>query len=94
LINLNQAIIEDGGRKTVYQYTALADIELEKYMFMKVSEVLNQLGPDQSRNVIGVAQVLLQNIIISNLESGIEGSELNILARALDAQRQEFDAGS
>lgn len=41
--NLNVSLIHDGGKKTLYQQTALADIELEKFMFMKVSEVLNQL---------------------------------------------------
>jgi len=41
IIGLNQSIIEDNGKKTLYQLSALADIELEKFMFMKVSEVLN-----------------------------------------------------
>jgi hypothetical protein len=41
------SLIHDGGKKTLYQQTALADIELEKFMFMKVSEVLNQLTNQQ-----------------------------------------------
>jgi hypothetical protein len=34
------SLVNDGGKKTLYQQTALADIELEKFLFMKVSEVL------------------------------------------------------
>lgn len=72
----------------------MADIELEKFMFMKVSEVLNQFGPNQSKDVLGVAQVLAQNMVISNLEFGIENSELNIIARVIEDQMQEFDSNS
>jgi hypothetical protein len=43
LQNLNTTLVQDSGKKTLYQQTALADIDLEKFMFMKVSEVLNQL---------------------------------------------------
>jgi hypothetical protein len=34
-------LVQDHGKKTLYQQTALADIELEKFLFMKVSESLN-----------------------------------------------------
>lgn len=39
-------------------------------MFMKVSEVLNQLTSqaNQEKHVLAVAVVLIENIIISNLE--------------------------
>jgi hypothetical protein len=70
LQNLNTTLVNDGGKKTLYQQTALADIDLEKFMFMKVSEVLNHLTnkPGQEQHVMGVAAVVLENLIISNLE--------------------------
>lgn len=94
MIRLNQAIIQDNGRKTLYQQTSLADIELEKFMFMKVSEILNQMGPDKSKNILGVALVLVQNMIVSNLEIGVENSELNILSRMIQDQMNEFDGSN
>ena len=73
--------MNDGSKKTLYQQTALADIELEKFLFMKVSDVLNQLTGsfDQAANVIGVLCVVIQNIIVSNFEQQIPFSELNCL---------------
>lgn len=61
LQNLNLSLVNDGSKKTLYQQTALADIELEKFLFMKVSDVLNQLTNsfDQAVNVIGVLCVVI-----------------------------------
>ena len=71
--------------KELYQQTALADIGLEKFLFMKVSQALNQLTSQQNQeqNVIGIAASLLDNIIISNKEQDKHDSELVCLMREL-----------
>jgi hypothetical protein len=70
LQNLNLSLVNDGSKKTLYQQTALADIELEKFLFMKVSDSLNQLTSsfDNAVHVIGVISVVINNIIVSNFE--------------------------
>ena len=40
LQGVSASLVEDGNRKTLYQQATLADIELEKFLFMKVSECL------------------------------------------------------
>ena len=87
---MSMKYVEDGSKKTLYQQTALADIELEKYMFMKVSEILNQLtnGSGNEPHILGVASVVIENLILSNLEDGVEFSELNcILKDAKDMRK-------
>jgi len=85
-------LVNDGGKKTLYQQTALADIELEKFLFMKVSEVLQQLT-NQSGNekhVLGVAVVVIENILISNLEHHSKYSELNCIFREFCKLQQNW----
>jgi len=52
------------------------------------------MGPGQSKDVLGVAMVLVQNMVISNLEFGIENSELNIISRVIEDQMREFEGSS
>lgn len=40
LIKVSTSLVDDGGKKTLYQQSNLADIELEKFCFMKVSETI------------------------------------------------------
>ena len=77
------SLLHDNGKKTLYQQTALADIELEKFLFMKVSEVLQQLTTQsgQEKHVLGVATVVIENMVISNLEHNSKYSELNCILR-------------
>lgn len=66
----------------------MADIELEKFMFMKVSEILNKLcDRGEIENILGVAVVLVKNMMISNYESFKAESELNNLRNTLQSQR-------
>jgi hypothetical protein len=47
----------------------LADIELEKFLFMKVSEALNVYTKHGNmQNVLTTACSLIENMIISNME--------------------------
>ena len=82
LLELNRNTRTDGSRKTVYQQTALADIELEKFMFMKVSEILNGI---KIEDVPRISAVIVENVKLS------EGSneELSIIQRELEQAAKE-----
>jgi hypothetical protein len=60
----------NNNKRTLYQLTALADIELEKFMFVKVSEILNVFLflVGQEVTACMIAAEILENITISNLE--------------------------
>ena len=61
-------------------------------MFMKVSESLNTLQNDgQTNSVLGVALVLIENMIVSNMEQDCENSELNILKRMFEQARADYN---
>lgn len=80
--------MQNSGKKALYQQTALADIELEKFLFMKVSEILvvqlNLKGQDIAVSMI--CAEILENIGISNLEQDQEFSEINCLIRDFEHQ--------
>ena len=67
------SLVDDGGKKTLYQQANLADIELEKYLFMRVSEVLAKGG--EISHIKYILILLITNLIISSLEHQ-EQSEL------------------
>jgi hypothetical protein len=82
LINLGMSLVNDGGKKTLYQQANLADIELEKYLFMRVSEVLAKGG--DVNHIKYILIILLKNLTISSLEMNDE-SELTICTNELNS---------
>ena len=56
----------------------MADIELEKFLFMKASETLNRVGEDDLRRLLEVANIILENM---SLSAGNSDSELSIIHR-------------
>lgn len=63
----------------------MADIELEKFLFMKVSECLNNYTSQQQNwgATLHVACLVLENMIISNMEQSVPYSELQCVLRDL-----------
>jgi hypothetical protein len=61
------SLVDDGGKKTLYQLSNLADIELEKYCFMKVSETIENFSHHRNINgILHLVRTILENLITSN----------------------------
>eukprot|EP00347_Sterkiella_histriomuscorum_P002420 403368223 len=64
-------ILGDHNQKTLYQYLQLADIELEQFLFVKLSEILSPIqqvrSNDEVKRVLRISQVAIENMILSGL---------------------------
>ena len=67
LIKVSTSLVDDNGKKTLYQQSNLADIELEKFCFMKVSETIQNFSHHRNiGGILGLMQIILDNLITSN----------------------------
>ncbi|CDW77583.1 water chloroplastic-like [Stylonychia lemnae] len=84
LINRLNEILGDHNKKTLYQYLQLADIELEQFLFVKLSEILapvQQLNSyDEVKRILRISIVAIDNMMLS----GFYQNELGILLNELN----------
>ena len=70
----------DENKKPIYQGLSLADIQIEKLVFVKLSQALNEQAGDLAK-LIELSKVCITHVLLS----GTGGQELTVIAKEMEA---------